>query len=614
MPARDSGMSDPASHPRGRSVLGRVSGSRKGSADGPPSGGRDFRRVLVLFGIASVLLVAPYIAASVLSPFPDHAASDSVLQLSLASRSLEVGANFPTYLDNAQRTSNVSGEKLITAADVANLTPLWTFDVGKYAYPQPIIVKGVVYEGSGTGYEYALWATNGTVIWKTFLGVDALQDNFGIVSTAAWSNGTIYVAGGNSTLYALNATTGRILWESLLGAKGQNYYIWSSPLVSGDTGYIGVDSYLDNPLVGSGLDQFFLSNGSVDHYFNTSFPKVNGSGIWSSPALSGSRVFVGTGNGPGGTSAIYSESMIAFNKTSLAFLDSYQVNQTARIGDGDFGATPTIYSVPTSHGPVKMVAAVNKNSILYAWYQKNLTLAWSVRVSDPGAPNDTITSAAWNGQYLFDISRRTTVDGVAYNESIRAFNGRTGKIVWQVGLPEPLSQKQYAAPLCFNGIVVVPDDQVVYFLNATNGKRLFRYDAGSPVTVAPSVSRGVVYLATLSGEVIALDLKEVAKAAASEDPATAMAPESFHMSASGGLPPYLFRWSFGDGAISTLSDPTHSFASPGSYRVSVTVTDLAGTVAEANLTVVVGPANGPPIDVLSPEVAGNFVLARFVSP
>jgi outer membrane protein assembly factor BamB len=573
--------------------------------------GRGACAFLGLFGIASVLLVLPYLAPSALSASPAPTAPLDVLQSRAPSPTLAAGANFPTYLDNEARTSNVSGEKLITPSNVANLTRLWKFGAGKTAFPQPIAVNGVVYEGSGTGYEYALSATNGTLLWKTFLGVDTLH-NAGITSTAAWANGVIYVGGGNSTLYALNATTGRILWESLVGVKGQNYYIWSSPLVNGGFVYLGVDSYLDNPLVGSGLDQFYLSNGSLDHYFNTSVPETKGSGVWSSPALSANKVFFATGNPAQGANTTYSESIISVNRTSLAYVASYQVNRTQRVFDGDFGATPTVYAVPTRHGSIRMVAAVNKNSILYAWHQSNLSLAWDVRVSDPGPPNETITSAAWNGQYLFDISRRTSIDGVAYNESIRAFNGLTGQIVWQLGLPGRLSGEQYAAPLCFNGMVVVPDNQMVYFLNATNGNVLLRYDAVGTVTVAPSISRGEIFLAELSGTVIALDLKETATAGASATSARVLAPDSFQVHASGGLSPYSYRWTFGDGTFSSLSDPTHIFAAPGVYHLSVTVTDLAGSIAEVNLTVVVVPGIPAPAGLLSADALGNFVLARFV--
>lgn len=44
-----------------------------------------------------------------------------------------------------------------------------------------------------------------------------------------------------------------------------------------------------------------------------------------------------------------------------------------------------------------------------------------------------------------------------------------------------------------------------------------------------------------------------------------------------GLPvPYTFAWTFGDGGTSTSQFPLHSFATPGSFTVSLTVTDASG--------------------------------------
>jgi outer membrane protein assembly factor BamB len=584
---------------------GKLAGTRWRVRRGPPT-----LIALLAAGVLVSLLAVPVAAAGSGTLELTSSPAVSVLEAGPHPTTLEVGANFPMYLDNTQRTSSVSGEQLINASDVSDLTHLWQFNASRFAYPQPIAVDGVVYEGSWSGDEYALSATNGTLLWKTFLGVDTLHNNAGVTSSATWSNGTLYVGGGNSTLYALNASTGRILWESLVGVKGQNYYVWSSPLVTGRFVYIGVDSYLDNPLVGSGLDQFFRSNGTLDHYFNSSVPAAIGSGIWSSPSLLGGTIFVSTGNAQHRAPTDYSESVVSLNESSLAPIDSYQVNRTVSIGDGDFGATPTVYRVPTGHGLLGMVAAQNKNGIFYGLYQSNLSLAWSVRVSNPGPTNRTITSAAWNGKYLFDVSLGTTINGTEYNQSVRAFNGRTGQIVWQVGLSEPMTGQQYAAPLCFNGMVVVADDSTVFFFNATSGDLLFRYNAGAVVPAAVSVSRGELFMGLTTGKVIALDLKLKAGLNASATSVPAWAPDSFRAVVSGGLPPYTLTWRFGDGSSSDVGNPVHAFATPGVYQVSVTVTDLAGSVLVTNLTVVVRSAIDPGATAgYAGEISGEL-LAR----
>ncbi|MEM3852554.1 MAG: PKD domain-containing protein [Methanomassiliicoccales archaeon] len=58
----------------------------------------------------------------------------------------------------------------------------------------------------------------------------------------------------------------------------------------------------------------------------------------------------------------------------------------------------------------------------------------------------------------------------------------------------------------------------------------------------------------------------------------------------GGLPPYTYHWNFGDGNQSTQPSPKHTYASPGSYLVTLKVTDAAGYSVSTsfNVTVVKG--------------------------
>ncbi len=58
----------------------------------------------------------------------------------------------------------------------------------------------------------------------------------------------------------------------------------------------------------------------------------------------------------------------------------------------------------------------------------------------------------------------------------------------------------------------------------------------------------------------------------------------FSGSAAGGTPPYTWEWDFGDGATSTLQNPTHAYTTPNLYTVTLEVTDSASQTAQDTTT------------------------------
>jgi PKD repeat protein len=78
----------------------------------------------------------------------------------------------------------------------------------------------------------------------------------------------------------------------------------------------------------------------------------------------------------------------------------------------------------------------------------------------------------------------------------------------------------------------------------------------------------------------------------SPNPASAGVPVGFNGSASndpdGSIPSY--AWNFGDGSAGSGVAPSHTYAAPGAYTVTLTVTDSGGQTGTASQTVTVGPA------------------------
>ncbi len=76
-----------------------------------------------------------------------------------------------------------------------------------------------------------------------------------------------------------------------------------------------------------------------------------------------------------------------------------------------------------------------------------------------------------------------------------------------------------------------------------------------------------------------------------------------------------YSWNFGDGSTSTLAGPSHAYATPGSYNVTLSVTDAAGQTATAATTATVYAPVQPQITGLpaSDTVGTQVTLGSLVS-
>ena len=65
--------------------------------------------------------------------------------------------------------------------------------------------------------------------------------------------------------------------------------------------------------------------------------------------------------------------------------------------------------------------------------------------------------------------------------------------------------------------------------------------------------------------------------------------ENFTVAVMGGVPPYEYLWDYGDGSTSSTADAPHTFLSPGTYNVTLTVTDARLASVSRSTFVVVFP-------------------------
>jgi PKD repeat protein len=85
-----------------------------------------------------------------------------------------------------------------------------------------------------------------------------------------------------------------------------------------------------------------------------------------------------------------------------------------------------------------------------------------------------------------------------------------------------------------------------------------------------------------------------ASASATANPTSGGVPLEVHFNGAvtGGCPEYTYAWNFGDGGTSTEQNPSHTYATEGSYTASLTVTDEKGKPAVSSISVA---ASCPPL-------------------
>ena len=412
--------------------------------------------------------------------------------------------DWPMYLHDSQLTA-ASSETILTPAAVPTLRPLWTYKTGGMIAASATVVGGVAYVGSWDGFEYALNATTGALIWKTSLGITTAPacspPALGVSSVAAVVGGVVYVGGGDSNWYALDAASGSVLWSVPTGDNSATggHYNWSSPLIVGNSAYIGIASLGDCPLVQGQLLRVDLTTHAVVATVNFVPAGQVGGGIWTTPSIdpSTNTVYVTTGT-RNMASQTTSEAMVAVDATTLAIKSYWQIPLSAANADSDWGNSPILFSDGNGRA---MVAGVNKNGFLYAFDRTNLALGplWSEQVAVggicPTCGDASVASMAFAQGTLYVGGGNTTINGVGYQGAVRAVNPTTGAVLWARGLASPV----IPALAYDNGMVFAGVGSRLEVLDATTGARLFSYATGGVIYAPPSISGGVVYIGSGDG-------------------------------------------------------------------------------------------------------------------
>jgi outer membrane protein assembly factor BamB len=351
-------------------------------------------------------------------------------------------SNWAMYRHDPQGTGYIN-----TSAPNGNF--LWRFNTGDKIRSSPVVVDGVVYEGSNTGCVYALNASNGALIWQYNSGSN-------IDGSPAVANGMVFIGilwdGSHGYVTALNSVDGTVVWKF-----ATNSGVESSPTVVDGIVYIGSYSgsvYALNSTNGKQVWSYLL-----------------GGTAFSSPAIVDGVLYIGCGNGK----------VYALNANNGALI------WTAQAGD-------IIYSSPAVVNNI--VYVVSENGNVFALSSNDGKIIWQMYAgsgtdhtdTSPAVANGIVYICARNGNY--------------------AFNASNGSQIWF--FTSPYSPRQttgymYSSPAVAGNIAYFGSvDSYIFAANASNGNIIWTYRTGGFLFASPAIADGNLYIGSYDGYIYAL--------------------------------------------------------------------------------------------------------------
>jgi outer membrane protein assembly factor BamB len=157
----------------------------------------------------------------------------------------------------------------------------WTFKTNGIIHTSPALYQGKVYFGSWDTYLYALDARTGKLQWKFKTGDQPVYHLLeGIQSSPTCADGLLYFGSRDGFFYALNAATGKMVWKYAAGGS----WVLTTAAIKDGLVYTGTsDTFL--------FLAFDAKNGKEKFRF-----KANGY-VYSSPVISGNTAYFGDFSG-----------------------------------------------------------------------------------------------------------------------------------------------------------------------------------------------------------------------------------------------------------------------------------------------------------------------------
>ena len=429
------------------------------------------------------------------------------------------------------------------ALDASTGALLWNYsDEGAYgAYASPAVANGVVYMGSGYANQkfYAVDALTGDLLWDFTTGGS-------IMSSPAIENGIVYFGSRDNNMYALNAGTGALLWNFTTGGR-----VSSSPAVANGVVYFG-----------SGDNHTYALDASAGDLL-WSFD-VGGS-VTSSPAIADGVVYIGSGDGN-----VYAIGTLPLNPP----VTDFSANVTS--GDAPLGVLFT----DTSTGVVT-TRFWDFGDGTTVWANETGTISHTY--SFPGTFSVSLTAGNIDAEDTATKTGYIQVNPVGPAPRARF---STSPMMGFAPLTIKFTDRSSGTPTSWHwdfGDGTTSSEQNPTHVYTTAGRytpTLSVSNTGGTSTYAFFVrimQRSVYPTPTVTGSPTIPPKPDHAPIAVfAMNRSFGNAPLSVQFTDRSFNTPTAWHWDFGDGSNATMQNPLHTYMEPGTYPVSLTVTNAVG--------------------------------------
>jgi len=301
------------------------------------------------------------------------------------------------------------------------------------------------------------------------------------------NNNTVYVAANGDGLYALYANNGSQIWKS--GSPGSTSIL--APAI--DDGLV-YESWYSHPRFTPavcGLTAYYINNGSKKWQYETPTSTV------SAPTVFGGIVYIGIYHDLKALNATDGTAKWSFS-AGESYIDSTPavVNDIIYFGTYYFGSFGRIYALNATTGSLKWnsstandihTAITFSGGKVYAGCYDGKVYAFNA-ITGANLFNYTTGGEIWGASPAID-------GGIVYigsrDNKLHAFNAANGAPVWTYTTGSYIEE----SPAIASGIVYFGSmDGNIYALNATNGNIIWKYYTGSSSMGSPAVINNTVYM------------------------------------------------------------------------------------------------------------------------